>query len=312
MPVFRERSEVGVSIWTVRLLASGVAWSLAYASALGLGLALRDAPPYGYAVVYPANGVIFSLLLGTPYRYWPVVFSVRVIIDVTLRATLGDWALWSPVVVGVSVLETAGGAYLVRRFVFYGAGLYSDLRRVIWFLALVAAFSGAVAAGFGVLLAGSLFPAVEPVTKSWHFWLSWWRSDALGIFLVAPVVVTWRRSPAFPSPDLDRPLESAVILVLSLAVAWLVFGFNPDSKDAERFLPYPMLIVPMMIWALVRSDIRLVSLLILLVGVVSAWQTHLGRGPFALLGADGRPNPGESDLPRRDRAFISHLRHNSR
>ena len=199
----------------------------------------------------------------------------------------------------------------LARFVFYGAGLYSDLRRVIWFLALVAAFSGAVAAGFGVLLAGSLFPAVEPVTKSWHFWLSWWRSDALGIFLVAPVVVTWRRSPAFPSPDLDRPLKSAAILVLSLAVAWLVFGFNPDSKDPERFLPYPMLIVPMMIWALVRSDIRLVSLLILLVGVVSAWQTHLGRGPFALLG------PMEDQILANQIylvviAFISHLRHNSR
>jgi integral membrane sensor domain MASE1 len=59
-----------------------------------------------------------------------------------------------------------------------------------------------------------------PAERMWTDVVHWWRGDSLGIVLVTPIVLVWRRAPSWPP---RRILETLALLGLSFVVGQVVF-----------------------------------------------------------------------------------------
>src|SRR4029077_21152949 len=170
---------------------------------------------------------------------------------------------------------------LVRRCI----GLPRTFERgedVVEFVA-IAALSSAIAATVATaVLASAGSPA--PQTLTWTWWTAW-QADAIGIVIVAPLILNWSTQGAAHSRR--KTLEILCLAVPTLAATHAIFsdslpGYLPS-------LPLTFVILPFVIWAALRFAQREVATLNALVCAIAAWQTLEGRGPFASVPPETTP-----------------------
>jgi PAS domain S-box-containing protein len=227
--------------------------------------------------VWPAAGVAVAALWVAGYRVWPAIalgaFLVNFFTPIPHSAALG-----------IALGNTAGpviGVCSLRRLAGFHPSL-SRVRDVVGLIVLAALGGTAISATIG---AGVLF--FNGVNAWAHFgvaWLMWWLGDALGVLIVAPLVLAWPRLVAMRR---DRHVLELGSLLLGTAVACIVIF---DSR--VRFhLGGDVLVlglVPFVLWGATRFEVAGAAAVNCLIAGMAVWEAAHRLGPFV------RSSPVES------------------
>jgi integral membrane sensor domain MASE1 len=239
-------------------------------------------PPATYWPFWPPAGLTLGVLLVSDRRSWPAIcaatFAGSLISDVGIHRDYVPGALWDW---AANTVEPFFGAWLFRRFVGERLDLVKS-RHLLW---LVVVGAG-IAPVPGAFLAGVKNWLGEPGGQFGEDWLKWWIGDAIGVLLVAPVVIAWcggNESPRIRRRTWAYSVEFALYCVVLLLVGEQVFHRLPDETSAAVRYPY-FLLTPLLLWAGLRFEPRCASLTVLLLGVMVTWYTARGYGAIARFG----------------------------
>jgi PAS domain S-box-containing protein len=246
-----------------------IAVAVTYAVAAKLGLLLAT---IGVTVtlVWPASGVAVAAL---------VLLGDRMVIGVALGAFLANATTSAPLPVAIAAaagnsLEALVASQLLRRV----AGFNPRLQRVrdVFALTLLgAAIPSVVAATIGsaaLALTGQIPRARLPGA-----WGTWWAGDAVGIVMIAPLLLAWLTR-KFDRPSLARAAELAALSLSAALVSVLLFGgVLPTSATA----PLSFVVYPLLLWVALRFGQRGATTGGLVASLIAIFWTVRGLGPFA-------------------------------
>ncbi|WP_298460894.1 bifunctional diguanylate cyclase/phosphodiesterase [uncultured Cellulomonas sp.] len=201
---------------------------------------LRD-PVVTGAALWPAAGLTVAALLLLPGRLWPWVLAA-----VAVAETGGDLAHGYPV--GASLgwglancVEPLLGATLFRRI--GSRRTLTPVHQLLLFLAVAVLAAPAVGATIGtaasVVLVGDL--------TWWEVWPEYAVGDALGVLIVAPVLLTAR------CRGVRRSATEAIALGAGAVLGSVLVFDAPWSESSGRPV---FLIVPFFMWAALRFGVR--------------------------------------------------------
>lgn len=248
-----------VGVAGARNVAVATAYWLAGLGGLQLALVHDQVTP-----LWPSTGVALAALLLLGPRVWPGIalgaFAVNLAIGPTFVAVLviaaGNTA--APVV-----------AYLLLRRVGFQPSLrtLTDALALVFIGGLGATLISATVGSLTLLVAGVVTPATLVST-----WSVWWTGDAMGVLLVAPLLLvmatarpSWTRSPL-------RWVE-AVGLLCAAAVATTL---AVRSDTALLFPAYPFVV-----WAAVRFQLSVAMPCAIAGSLVATVAAGSDAGPFA-------------------------------
>ena len=261
LPVDRRLSWIGS-------IALAIAVSVAYFFAAQLSLELLTKPE-GVAVFWPAAGISSGTLIALgPRVRLPVITGVA--IASTVASLVGDRSIAAA---AVFALCNAGEPLLVAWLIKRQFG--DDFRlesppKVLGFFA---------AAGIGPAISGSLatvgfilfYSSTAPVLTTW---LNWFASDALGIVMVAPLLIGLSGlQREFP----DKWELAAGTLTLALLVLVTAIAFSSPAHYWYTALPLAMLL-PALLAAYCSPVFAAAAALTL--GFAVVWTTTFGVGDF--------------------------------
>ncbi len=278
LPVIRRSGqarspEQPLVVWLSKLGAIALAYLIA--ARFGFSHAFT---PQGVPVVWPASGVALVAMLVAGHRAWPGVWLGAFL----AHATMAEPLLTAASVAAGNTLASVIAAALLQRF----AGFDRALVRVRDVLALVllgAAAACTVSATFG---ATSLALGGIIEWAAWNsLWRTWWIVDAMGIVLVAPLLLTWLESPR-PGWSRRRWAELAALFVTVTCVSSLVF--HDLHATARGLLGLEYAVFPCIMWSALRFTQRETASAVVLVGGFAVWATLHDRGPFAIGAAESR------------------------
>ena len=252
------------SVYWVRVLAVFAAYFVAGKIGLSSPFTSENVSP-----VWPASGVALSAILLFGYRTWPAI---------TAAALLVNWGnLPHGAAVGLACGNTVAAltaGFLLRHLSDFNAAL-SRLRDVLGLIAYAALGSTMVSASIGVTV---LFAAhAHPWAGAGSAWLIYWLGDAMGILLVAPVLLTLPH--LLQIRQGKRIAEFVVLLVLLIVVCFAIFGDQTLIRVKLHELAFA--VTPFVLWAAIRFRVNGCALATLLIAVIATGETALGFGPFA-------------------------------
>jgi PAS domain S-box-containing protein len=258
-----------------------VALLVAFAYYAGTEIGFLFTPP-GQAIstLWPPNAFLFAALLLTPTRTWPIILLAVCPAHLLVQLHRGIPVLpamgWLATNSGEALLGAASlRAFCTSRGIPIRA-LFKSTRGVTSFLL------------FGVLLAPFLtsFLDVGVVVRTglgydyWSLWIERFFSNMLSNVIFVPTIVALSSMQRTHSIPLKRYLELtglAAAIVLGVTVLWGAAG----SDYGEAPLIY--LVLPLLLWAVVRFGSEGVTASLLLVSLLVVWDALNGRGPFGLV-----------------------------
>ncbi|UXY26210.1 MASE1 domain-containing protein [Streptomyces sp. HUAS TT20] len=213
--------------------------------------------------LWPPTGIALASLLLRGPRVWPGIAIGAFLVNITL----GPTALAVLAIASGNTLAPICSYVLLRRVDFH---VEMDRLRDALALILLGAFAGMLVSstiGSGTLrLAGVLGP-----DDFWPAWSVWWTGDAMGVLVVAPVLLVLR------SARLPRdvpPSRWAEALLLVAATAGL--GLLETGRAPLLFLGFPLLI-----WAAFRFQLAGAAPCALAISTFAIIAATRGSGPFA-------------------------------
>ncbi|MEO8394436.1 MAG: PAS domain S-box protein, partial [Chloroflexota bacterium] len=214
------------------------------------------------SLVWPMTGVAVAVLLLLGREYWPgmglAVLAHNLINQTPLLPSIG-------IAFGAVVMALAA-VYVLQKKLKFRLSLerVSDVLSFALVGAILAPILSAVI-GVACLSLAGLIPASNVLLDV----LTWWIGDAMGVLVVAPVLLIWSRVPLKFSNQ-RKLIEAAGLILLLLLTCLIVFnqGIAPRS-----FYPLAYLIFPFLIWGALRFDQRMVVSLTLLVALIAVLQT---------------------------------------
>ena len=261
-----------------------VALACGYCLTGGLGLLLAIPPGYATAV-WPPSGIALAGLLWWGPRVWPGIWVGSFLVNVWVafattnaKPSLLSLTLAASIAVG-STLQALLGAYLVQRWV--GAGrLFASAPAILSFtgIAMICCLLAPTWGVSSLMLAG-----VVHATEFLASWRTWWLGDLMGVFVMTPLLLTWRQL-----LRLDRrPLQLAeAIGSLALLAALTALVFVGPSPQGGGAYPLSFLPLPCLVWIACRYKPGGVALATFVVSVIAIVATCNGTGPFARVDAN--------------------------
>ncbi|MET9019574.1 MASE1 domain-containing protein [Actinopolymorpha sp. NPDC004070] len=213
---------------TMVLLNLGLAAVLYGSAQIGLliGLERGSISPF-----WPPTGIALVALLVLGPEMWPGIFVGSAIVNIFT----GPVATVVPTAAGTT-LACLAAYWALRR-----TGFRPELDRLkdalaLVFLAALGAMLISSTIGTSLLVLSGLIPLASFGT----YWLTWWTGDAMGVLIVAPLLLTlikvpWRR---YRYVDVRRIAEVAVMLAASFAL--MVIG---ETAFSVSFLAFPVLVL---------------------------------------------------------------------
>ena len=249
----------------IRSVALGVAYFLAARLSLQLALVGENVTP-----LWPPTGLAFVgfLLFGT--RVWPGVAIAAFAVNLPISA--------SPLAAAVTAVGNTAApiaaVWLLRRLRFR---LQLDRLRDALAIVVAALASTTISATIGatVLLTTGAIVGGEYLGA----WSVWWAGDAMGILLVAPVLLTLTTIRQHPLPRGWKVVEAVALAAVLAAISSLI---------AATELPIAFLVFPVLGWAAWRFQQLGATPAALLVSVFATWAAVDGRGPFEGLSLPGQ------------------------
>jgi integral membrane sensor domain MASE1 len=242
----------------LRILALAAAYYLAARAGLLLELVRGQVTP-----LWPPTGIALVGLLVLGLRAWPGITLGALLVNAPLGPSLPAVAM---IAVGNTLAPVCG--YLLLRRIGFRDQL-DRLKDVLTLVFLGALISTLISAGMGagaLVLAGAV-----PSDAFWPTGSVWWTGDAMGVLVVAPVLLVARswRWPRRVRPH--RWIEAAALLVSTAAVTALVAG----STFLLLFLVFPFLV-----WAALRFHEQGAAVCTLIVSVITIHAAVVGAGTF--------------------------------
>lgn len=228
-----------------------------------------------FATIWPAAGLLLAVLARTPLRQWPTMLSAACVAILVSNVLLHH----KPLLVSfgfcvANCAESCLGAWLLCRFV--GTHLtMTRVRHVVALAILSAVLSTILGAVIGAGIVAWAFGA--PFFGAWK---TWWASDALGVLIVAPVVLNLLdESDVIPRVKIKGVwIEAGALFLGMVLVASCVYGdvFPPP-------LALPIFILPFLLWAGLRFSRQGAAVALLFVALIGVWNISQGRGlPLSL------------------------------
>lgn len=243
--------------------------ALVFALYLGAGK-LGLAAPFtssNVSPIWPAAGIAVAAVLIWGIQVAPAIafaaFFVNFLTPIPTSAS---------VAIGLGNASSAVVAgYLLRRSSDFQTSL-PRLRDVLKLVTVAAVLTTTLAASVGVTA------LTLAHTKAWYgygsAWRIWWLGDAMGVLVVAPLLLTGR--------DLVsvyrgwRLLEACFLLIGILVTSAAIFG--PGAAVRDDVLAF--VVFPFVIWAALRFRVAGAAVAGLLSASVAVWGTAHGFGPF--------------------------------
>lgn len=234
------------------------------ASELGLSFAILHK---SVSPLWPASGIGLVLMIIGGRRFWPAIW-----IGAYLASTFLDGRMAAPLIATGNMLEVLIGAEIVRRFDQYRSDGFFLLRGMSYLLTSVVA--PMVSAGIGaiVLYSFNLVGNTSAIT----LFITWWASDALGILILAPALLSLMTPAVAPASAISRTNFLSRLFGLGIVLALSFFLSTTNDLAVAIFLTFPIVLLSIK-WFGVRGG----AWVTLLVAVVLLVQTMMGAGAFA-------------------------------
>lgn len=220
--------------------------------------------------VWIPSGVALAAVLRYGGRAWP---------GLALGAFLATYSTGAPLsfalVTGLgNPLAALLGALLLQRLHFQPQ--LARVRDVLGLIGLAGALATTVSASIGV--AGLCHSGLAPWSAYASIWWVWWLGDAMGVLLIAPLLLVWHTSPWPRLHNRLHLLEAGLLFSLLLALSQLVFSdlLNPSLNAPLIYLSFPLLI-----WAAMRFGQQGAVSAVTLLAAIATWHTAHHAGPFA-------------------------------
>ncbi len=277
-PVDVARSGLLFDPATVRLPVRAAllfAFAIVYALLVGGGHVLREQLPQ-LAIVWPASGLLFTVLWLTPRRAWPWILGAQLVVESTVNLTFyaqpqGPWWL---LFAAANSLDAVVGASLQRRWVANPA--LPRIRQVLQFMA-----STAIGAGAGAFLGAAVSSHALADPRYWHDWQIWWAGNWLGSLCTAPVVLLWWIRYRLPSLSVRLHSWAEASVISGGLIAATVWVFSTPPGELPTIFDLPSSIFAVLVLAAFRLPPRAVALLTAAVVIVAAYYSGHLLGPFA-------------------------------
>ncbi|HEY1186145.1 MAG TPA: PAS domain S-box protein [Gemmata sp.] len=245
-----------------------------YFAAARLGVAFT-VEPEGIAVFWPPAGLLLGYLLLTDRRNWPAALSAAFVATIGANLLVGK-SLGASLGFGVAnALEPVVGAWVIR-------SLRPGTCRLNSLFELFLLFGVPIGICAATALLGAAAVAATSNAPFWSVWEIWWRADALGITLFAPLAICWSDQTASTGGRhaLRKNIETCVVLALLAVISWGIFATPTERKPLLLALPYP--VFPVLLWIAIRLNIRDTAAAIVLVSLIAAWGATQSLGPVSV------------------------------
>jgi signal transduction histidine kinase len=246
---------------TVAKYAVAVAgFGVVYALGALLPFWYLSAPESG-AAFFPSAGLTVAMLLLTHRRTWPLWLAAAGVAELIVDLTHGQAVVLAVGFAVANVAEPFVGAKAMIRIM---GGPLSYMRR-----ALVAFLIGAVT--IGPLVGAAIGASVSVFLGDASNWFlvagKWWLGDAIGVLVIASVILAWARVPA---TEARRTILETAAIVATTTALMVVPALLWD---------HPMLyaVLPVLVWAAFRGGVRVVALAGAVVAFSADWATVTGR-----------------------------------
>ncbi|MGH8501002.1 MAG: PAS domain S-box protein [Gammaproteobacteria bacterium] len=225
----------------------------------------------GVSPLWPPAGIALFAFLVVGRRLWP-----GVVLGAVLLAYTGGtgWGM-SLVIAAASMVEAMLAVYLLRQ-------PRTDFKFGMQRVKDVLLLTGCAAIGAATM--GSMFGAFTMALldlASWAdvrvIWFTWWLGDAVGIIVITPLLLVWRRWRQV-RPNARQLTELALLLSAVAVTAWLNFYLIAEHQLNIPLVFYLML--PFAILTAARFRQHGATLVAMLVCVVMLWGTQHGYGAF--------------------------------
>jgi len=264
-------SSVRLSVRATLLIVFAAAYCLLVAG----GHVLREELPQ-LAIVWPASGLLFTVLWLTPRRSWPWIVAVQLIVEIAVNLAYYTHSAepWWFMFAAANSVDGLVGASLQRRWVADPA--LPRIRQVLQFLASTALGAGASAC-FGAFV--SSHALADP--RYWHDWQIWWAGNWLGSLCTAPVVLFWWIRYRTPLLSVRHGSYAELIIIGGGLLAATIWVFSAPPGGLSTIFDLPSSIFALLILAAFRLPPRSVALLTASVVLVAAYYSGHQLGPFA-------------------------------
>ncbi|PLX62210.1 EAL domain-containing protein [Sedimenticola selenatireducens] len=215
------------------------------------GIALGGILLHGYAVL---PGILLGALATALLNDHSWMVSGGLSIGILLEAIIGYWLM---------VQFSAPRKLLIKPVHF---------ARFLLFCVAIAPLFSAIIGSLILWRTGTLSTATLPSSIG-----TWWVGDSVGILILTPLLMTWRSQHVAGT---TRPaVEWLALAIATLLVCGLLFGgYLPEHLQHS---PITFMLAPLVVWCVLRFDIRTTSLLTLFMAVSALAGTTLGYGPFS-------------------------------
>jgi PAS domain S-box-containing protein len=253
----------------IGLTGLGLAVGIAYFLAAKLSLALLA--PDGVALFWPAAGVSAGVLIAFGRNVRAPVVIAAVVATIAANLT-GDRSVWGA---SFFALCDAGETLLIGWLIERYLGIeisFGRLRHVVGFLAAVV--TATAASGVAGMAGYKLFHS--PAGPVWTTWLHWFASDAVGMIIVAPLVIGVARALREPPPR--NELVEGVTALAGLAAFTAIKVSLPH--EPWHTLGLVALLLPTLLWIAARCRPVFAAAAAFIYSLTVVWATTFGFGHF--------------------------------
>ena len=214
--------------------------------------------------IWPPTGIALVAFLTLGYRMWPAVALGAFFVNLPL----GPSPLAAAIIGVGNTLAPLASAWLLRR-----AAFRTQLDRLrdafaIVFLGALVGMTVSATVGTSVLtLSGAV-----PFSNYLPTWAVWWSGDAMGVLLVAPMLLAFIPHPGSRPLGWRRSVELTLLLSGVGVVTWWLFE-NPYRLE--------YLVLPLIAVAAWRFRLAGAAPAALVASVIAAWSAVNSAGPFA-------------------------------
>ena len=218
----------------------------------------------------PAGIALAAVLLGGEW-VWPGIAVASLLVSLSTHTP----PVAAVVIAAGNTLAALGGARLLRRVGF--SNRLERVRDVLSLLALGVVVSPVISAVVGSAALNLAWQV--PSARILQSGLSWWLGDAMGILLVAPVLLTCL-APPFRRVRREQVLEAAILGICLLGAGELTL--SSWSTNPLVHPPLAFTLFPFLVWGALRFGPRGAASATFLGVAIAFWATTHGLAPFAL------------------------------
>ena len=243
----------------LRLAVVAVAYFVSARLSLELALVHGQVTP-----VWPPTGIALVAILVFGVRIWPAIAVAALAVNLPL----GPNVLGAACIAAGNTLAPLAAATLMK-----SVGFRLELDRLIDAAALI--LLGALTGMAVSATVGSLVLVISGSVASDSFpqaWAVWWTGDAMGVLLVAPFLLTFRRRQGQAGLAWRERSELAALLIAVAVASFIVF----QNSFRLEYLVFPLIML-----AALRFRLRGSAPAALIASGVAVLAAVNGTGPFA-------------------------------